>query len=70
MKFENGTLAAKLCLAIILLAMVLFDVETFGAEANSLDGDNLFDMSLEELMNVEIISASQKKRLFLKLLLT
>lgn len=60
MKYKNGTPPWKLCLAVILLVMGICNVQTFGADANSLDSDELLDMSIEDLMDVEIVSVSRR----------
>ena len=61
MKKEYGTFAVKLHRLITVAVMGLLGVQVFASDANSISSSELLDMSIEELMDVEVTTVSKKE---------
>jgi len=57
---KNGTVTCKFFLAVILISLLSACTQALAADDKSNEDEDLFGMTLQELMDVEIISASQK----------
>ena len=58
---KNGTVTWKLWLAVMLITLISVCMQTFAIDDKSVDEDDLLDMSIEELMDVEVTTVSKKE---------
>jgi len=57
---KNGTVTCKFWIAVILISLLSACVQAFAADTNSVNADDLLDMSIEELMDIEVTTVSRK----------